>query len=77
LTNEARVLTNVYGPCQGDRKVVFIDWFSNFDMLDDKDYIIMGDFDFIRQPSDRNKSRGYFNDMLLFSKAIIHLGLVE
>lgn len=71
------MLTNIYGPSQADRKAEFIDWFSNIDMPDDKDWIIMGDFNFIRQPPDRNRPGGDVNNMLLFNEAISHLGLIE
>ena len=40
-------------------------------------WIIMGDFNFIRSPDDRNKLGGDINQMLLFNEAISNLGLVE
>lgn len=46
-------------------------------MPNDVDWIVMGDFNFIRSPSDRNKPRGDVNQMLLFNEAISNLGLVE
>jgi endonuclease/exonuclease/phosphatase family metal-dependent hydrolase len=46
-------------------------------MPDDMDWIIMGDFNFIKNPSDRNKPGGDVNDMFLFNEAISNLGLVE
>jgi exonuclease III len=52
------ILTNIYGPCQAERKARFIDWFANIDMPDDTDWLIVGDFNFIRSPSDRNKRGG-------------------
>jgi hypothetical protein len=36
-------LTNVYGPCQTERKALFLDWFSNIDMPDNLDWIVFGD----------------------------------
>jgi exonuclease III len=54
LSNDSWILTNIYGPCQADRKAIFIDWFANIDMPQDTDWLIMGDFNFIRSPSDRN-----------------------
>jgi hypothetical protein len=38
---------------------------------------VLGDFNFIREPSNRNKPGGDVNDMLLFNEAISNLGLVE
>ena len=46
-------------------------------MPPDEDWILMGDFNFIRSPSDRNKPGGDINQMLLFNEAISNLGLVE
>jgi hypothetical protein len=46
-------------------------------MPDDSDWIIMGDFNLIRKPSDRNKPGGNVNDMLSFNEAISNLGLIE
>lgn len=43
----------------------------------DTDWILMGDFNFIRNPSDRNRPGGDANEMLLFNDAISNLGLVE
>jgi hypothetical protein len=77
LSNDTWILTNIYGPCQADKKSQFIDWFANIDMPPDSDWLIMGDFNFIRSPSDRNKPGGDLNDMLLFNEAISNLGIVE
>jgi hypothetical protein len=63
-------LTNVYGPCQAERKAHFLDWFSNID-------IPVGDFNFIRSPNDRNKPGGDTNNILLFNDAIGNLGIIE
>jgi hypothetical protein len=43
-------LTSIYGPCHAEEKDQFIDWFGNIDMPEDTDWIIMGDFNFIRNP---------------------------
>ena len=29
------ILTNIYGPCQNDKRAEFIDWFENIDMPTD------------------------------------------
>jgi hypothetical protein len=46
-------------------------------MPGDSNWIIVGDFNFIRQLSDRNKSDGDVNDMLIFNEAISNLRLIE
>jgi hypothetical protein len=71
------MLTNIYGPCVAERKAIFLDWFSNIDMPKDMDWLVLGDFNFMRKPSDMNKPGGDVNEMLLFNEAISNLGLVE
>jgi hypothetical protein len=46
-------------------------------MSDDMDWIIMGDFNFMRSSSDRDKEGGDINGMLLFNEAISNLGIIE
>jgi hypothetical protein len=40
------------------------------------DWLIMGDFNFRRSPSNRNMPGGDLNYMLLFNEAISNLGIV-
>ena len=46
-------------------------------MPEQVDWLILGDFNLLRSPADRNKPGGDANDMLLFNEAISALGLVE
>jgi hypothetical protein len=39
-------------------------------MPDDLDWLVLGDFKFIRNPEDGNKQGGDVNEMLLFTDAI-------
>lgn len=71
------ILTNIYGPCEHDRKPAFVDWLQNVDMSPDWDWLLVGDFNLIRNPENRNKLGGDVNEMLLFNEAISNLGLVE
>ena len=64
-------------PCEQADKLYFLNWFNNIEMPPEEDWIIMGDFNFIRSPSDRNKPGSDINQMLLFNEAISNLGLVE
>jgi hypothetical protein len=43
----------------------------------DKLWLLVGDFNLIRWPEDRNKARGDINLMLKFNEAISNLDLVE
>jgi exonuclease III len=47
--DEDWVLTNVYGPCHLDGKKEFTTWLKNIEMLDDINWIILGDFNLIRR----------------------------
>ena len=77
LSNDTWTLTNIYGPCQNDRKMDFLDWFSNITMPDSMDWLVLGDFNLIRSLTDRNKSGGDINETMLFNDAICNLGLIE
>jgi hypothetical protein len=46
-------------------------------MPDDMDRLVVGDFNLIRNPTNRNKPGGDVNDMLLFNEAINAQGWVE
>lgn len=46
-------------------------------MPSDIEWIIKGYFNFIRDPSNRNRPGGEVNEMVLFNEAISNLGLVE
>jgi hypothetical protein len=49
------VLTNIYSPCTPEGKQQFLDWLRNVDMADDCDWLLVGDFNLVRKPTDRNK----------------------
>lgn len=46
-------------------------------MLEDVDWIVMGDFNLIRSPDNRNKIGGNLSEMFMFNNAISRLGLNE
>lgn len=52
------MLTNVYGPCRPDAKADFISWFREIQMPNETCWLALGDFNFIRSPSDRNQPGG-------------------
>lgn len=41
------------------------------------DWLVIGDFNLMRRPDDRNKEGGDINEMFLFNDDINSLGLVE
>jgi hypothetical protein len=71
------LLTNIYTPCTPEAKLEFLNWFSSIDMPVDTDWLIVGDFNLIRSPSDINKPGGNNNDMLSFNASINNLRLEE
>lgn len=75
--NSAWVLTNIYAPCTPAGKKDFVDWFQNVQMPDSIDWLIVGDFNLYRNPSDRNRPGADYSDMLMFNAAISALGLIE
>lgn len=70
-------LSTVYGPCTEPDRTTFIDWLRSLDIPDDYNWILMGDFNFYRSLSDRNREGGNFQDTQRFNEVIDHLGLVE
>jgi hypothetical protein len=70
-------LTNVYGLAHNDHRNEFIDWLVNVDITQMKYRIMAAEFNFIRDPQDRNKPSGDINNIMLFSSAIQALDLEE
>jgi len=55
----------------------FLEWFKPIKMLDDVDWLVVGDLNLYRNPEDRNRPGADLGNMLLFNEAISDLGLVE
>jgi hypothetical protein len=70
-------LVSVYGPCQGALRDQFVQWLYNLDIPQNSNWLLLGDFNFIRSFDNRNKPGGDVNDMLIFNDIIGHLGLLE
>jgi exonuclease III len=71
------IITNIYAPCTPQGKIDFLIWLHNISMPSDKLWLLVGDFNLIRRPEDRNKAEGDINLMLKFNEAISNLDLVE
>ena len=76
-SNEAWNLVNVYGPCSGQRRVDFSSWLFDLNIPSNENWLILGDFNFIRSPTNRNKPGGDAADMLLFNEFICAQSLME
>lgn len=48
-------LTSVYGPCTGTDGEEFIQWFASLEVEEKENWIFMGDFNFYRALTDRNR----------------------
>lgn len=52
-------------------------WFKHYTTLEEKPWLIVGDFNLLRKLEDRNKPGGDVNEMLIFNDAISSLGLIK
>jgi hypothetical protein len=75
--NDTWTLSNIYAPRTHAGKRDFLNWFKNVQMPDMTNWLLVGDFNLYRSPSDRNKSGTNHAEMYLFNEAISALGLVE
>jgi hypothetical protein len=57
--------------------MAFLIWFRKIYMPDDQMWFIVGDFDLIRNPDNRNKPGGDINLMLAFNEALSMLGVIK
>lgn len=76
-SGEIWILTNIYAPCTPEGKLAFLNWFKHIDMPDEVKWLVVGDFNLIRSPENRNKEGGNPVEMLAFNNAISNLRLVE
>ena len=77
LNNESWLLTSVYAPCTPSEKREFLNWLRDIEVLDDQDWLVVGDFNILRRPEDRNREGADLNEMFLFNEAINKLSLIE
>ena len=70
-------LTNVYGPNSTEGKQEFTDWLMGLNMSQSKLWMILGDFNYIRSPDNRNKPGGDPASMMTFNNIIVNLDLAE
>ena len=75
--NEQWSLVSVYGPCQGEARDNFVAWLYNLNIPIDDNWLIIGDFNFMRSSENRNLPGGDVNDIFIFNEIIGHLGLLE
>jgi hypothetical protein len=71
------VFTNVYAPCTSDGKASFLNWLHDFELPEETDWLLVGDFNLIRRDSDLNRLNGNPQEMLRFNEVISYLRLQE
>jgi len=71
LNNETWLLTIVYSPCTPHGKREFLDWFTEIEMPEDVDWLIVGDFNLLRKPMDRNREGADLNKFFCLMKPLI------
>lgn len=57
-SNDSWIVTNVFGPCTVEGKRGFTDWLKQIEMPEEIEWLIMGDFNLMRKPEDRNREGG-------------------
>jgi hypothetical protein len=68
---------NVYGPCSGPDRDDFVGWLYDLQIPSLENWLLVGDFNFMRSVDNRNKPGADMNDIFLFNSIISHLGLIE
>jgi hypothetical protein len=56
---------------------LFVSWLYNLQIPINANWLLLGDFNFIRSHDNRNKPGGDVHDMFLFNEIIGHPGLLE
>lgn len=77
MNNDTWLLTAIYAPCTAEGKRAFIHWFREIQVPLDLDWLIVGDFNLIRKPQDRNRDGADAEEMFIFNEAISKLGVIE
>jgi hypothetical protein len=76
-TAETWTLVTVYGPCRGVMRDEFVQWLHDLDIPIHDNWLLIGDFNFMRSVDNRNKPGADMADIFLFNNIISHLGLLE
>ena len=54
-----------------------MDWMKKIHIPDNVDWMILGDFNLMRRPENRNKPGGNLAEMFMFNDTVTSLGLNE
>ena len=67
----------MYAPCQSEGKLDFLEWLKDYQVEKEMDWLVLGDFNLIRRPENRNKEGANLAEILMFNEVISDLGLNE
>lgn len=67
-SNKTWSLSNIYGPCDGPKRIQFVQWFENLSIHIDELWLFMGDFNFMRSLENRNLPGGNLDDIFKFNE---------
>ena len=70
-------LVTVYGPCRGQERDEFVQWLHDLTIPFHENWLLLGDFNFIRSVENRNRDGADMNDIFIFNEIISYLGLME
>lgn len=76
-SSQTWTLANIYGPCSGDERNTYTKWLYNLDIQATEDWLILGDFNYIHAPDNRNKPGGNVQEMFTFNDIIRKQHLIE
>ena len=69
-SNDTWMLVNIYGPCADPNRALFTVRLFDLHIPYGEDWLVLGDFNYIRAPDNRNRGGGDANDMLIFNEFI-------
>jgi hypothetical protein len=75
--NQPWQLVTVYGPCSGIERDQFVKWLHDLDISFHENWLLVGDFNFMRSIDNHNKPSVDMHDIFIFNEIISHLGLIE
>ena len=59
-------LVTIYGPCQGEPRDIFVNWLYHLNIPVEDNWLLLGDFNFIRSIENRNLPGGDRNGILFW-----------
>lgn len=70
-------LSTIYGPCKGPERDEFVSWLNNLQIEEEENWMLIGDFNFYRSLTDRNRKGDNMNDVFIFNGIISNLSLLQ